>query len=333
MNNFPDIYKLDQNLGWEDFEVNGSFDNSYIRMNFNGIEYMSDIFITYLPGGSNLTVDTERKRRVVLKVNRNGHNAYPDIVPGDGYLFTIYNEDLGTVQLGTKPVRLVAANENCLVFRGYDIMAMGPFGLIDPGNTDYGVAVFLENKGIRKIACYRYDTKKCYEYANTINRPERLALKFTAESETPTQNNCFSEPTDINYDIVKRNADSFLKRFSTMSLQEKMHLASESDRIFNIGAGYWNEGNQTSALRYFSDALRLFPINTDVIGIYGDYYEYSDYDRSMKFYELAIELNSIRKKDYYQLANFYKWKGECDKANRCYALWELVKIRFGIEDD
>ena len=294
---------------------------------------MSDIFINYLPGGSNLTVDTERKRRVVLKVNRNGHNAYPDIVPGDGYLFTIYNEDLGTVQLGTKPVRLVAANENCLVFRGYDIMAMGPFGLIDPGNTDYGVAVFLENKGIRKIACYRYDTKKCYEYANTINRPERLALKFTAESETPTQNNCFSEPTDINYDIVKRNADSFLKRFSTMSLQEKMHLASESDRIFNIGAGYWNEGNQTSALRYFSDALRLFPINTDVIGIYGDYYEYSDYDRSMKFYELAIELNSIRKKDYYQLANFYKWKGECDKANRCYALWELVKIRFGIEDD
>ena len=118
-----------------------------------------------------------------------------------------------------------------------------------------------------------------------------------------------------------------------MSLQEKMHLASETDRIFNIGARYWNGGDQTTALRYFADALRLFPINTDVIGIYGDYYEYSDYDLSMKFYELAIKLNSTRKKDYYQLANFYKWKGEYDKANKCYSLCELVKIRSGMEDD
>ncbi len=118
-----------------------------------------------------------------------------------------------------------------------------------------------------------------------------------------------------------------------MGLPEKMRLASETDRIFNIGARYWNDDNRTVALRYFADALRIFPINTDVIGIYGDYYEYSAYDLSMKFYELAIKLNSSRKKDYYQLANFYKWKGEYDKANRCYALWEIVKVRQGIDDD
>ena len=86
------------------------------------------------------------------------------------------------------------------------------------------------------------------------------------------------------------------------------------------------------ALRYFREALDIYPINTDVIGIYGDYYEYSDYDLSMKFYELAIRLNSIRKKDYFQLANFYKWKGQYDKAERCYARWEYIKQRAGIED-
>lgn len=58
-----------------------------------------------------------------------------------------------------------------------------------------------------------------------------------------------------------------------------------------------------------------------------------DYDLSMKFYELAISLGSTRKKDFYQLANFYKWKGDYDGADRCYTLWELVKARSGIDSD
>lgn len=114
-----------------------------------------------------------------------------------------------------------------------------------------------------------------------------------------------------------------------MSMFEKRRLALETDRIFNTGAGYW-ETDRRIALKYFKEALKVFPINTDVIGMYGDYYEYSDYDESMRFYELAISLNSLRKKDYYQLANFYKWKGEYGKANRCYELWELVQARAGM---
>ena len=117
-----------------------------------------------------------------------------------------------------------------------------------------------------------------------------------------------------------------------MTLSEKMRLAGETDRIFNIGARYWADDNRSVALKYFAEALKVFPINTDVIGIYGDYYEYTDYDQSMQFYELAISLNSSRKKDYYQLAIFYKWKGEYGKANRCYAQWENVKQRSGMSE-
>lgn len=332
MSTLPDTYKLDQNLRWEDFEVNQYFDDSYKRLNFKDIEYISDIFITYLPGGENLTVDIDLKRRVVLKVNQIGHHSYPDVQPGDGYLFTIYNDNLGTAQLGTKPVRLVMATEDYLIFRGYDVLAMGPFGLIDPGNTDYGVAVFLKNGGIRKIAFYRYDTRKSYEYANQSNRIQQLPLTIPGEGAAHLQESASHDPTDISYDRVKRNADAFRIRFSSMNMLEKMRLASETDRVFNMGARHWN-GNRTLALKYFAEALEIFPINTDVIGMYGDYYEYSDYDLSMKFYELAISLNSTRKKDYYQLANFYKWKGEYAKANRCYALWELVKARSGMDSD
>ena len=332
MSSLPDTYKLDKNLRWEDFKVNDECDDSYDRLHFSDIEYESNIFITYLPGGENLTVDIDLKRRVVLKINRIGHHSYPDVEPGDGYLFTIYNDDLGTAQLGTKPVRLVAANEDYLIFRGYDVLAMGPFGLIDPGNTDYGIAVFLSNMSIRKIAFYRYDTRKCYEYANTSNRIQQLPLVFPERNELSFKDMADDDHSGISYEKVKRNAESFLKRFSSMNLLDKMRLAHETDRIFNLGVPYW-EDNREVALMYFAEALEVYPINTDVIGLYGDYYEYSDYDLSMKFYELAIRLNSVRQKDYYQLANFYKWKGEYAKADRCYTLWEQVKARSGIDSD
>lgn len=333
MSTLPDTYKLDKNLRWEDFEVNDNFDDSYRRLNFKDIEYISDIFITYLPGGENLTVDIDLKRRVVLKINQIGHHSYPDVEPGDGYLFTIYNDDLGTAQLGTKPVRLVMATEDYLIFRGYDVLAMGPFGLIDPGNTDYGVAVFLKNRGIRKIAFYRYDTRKCYEYANKSNRIQQLPLTFSDGGSSLFQESDSHDAADISYERVKRNADAFKRRMSTMNMLEKISLARETDRIFNIGARYWNDGDRDTAMKYFAEALDLFPINTDVIGIYGDYFEYSDYDLSMKFYELAISLGSTRKKDFYQLANFYKWKGDYHRADQCYTLWELVKARSGIDSD
>ena len=332
MSSLPDTYNPEKNLRWEDFEVNEDFDDSYNRLGLQDIEYESDIFITYQEGSQTFTIDRDMKRRLVLKINRYGHQSYPTIEPGDGYLFTIYNDDLGTAQLGTKPVRLVTANENYLIFRGYDALVMGPFGLIDQGNTDYGVAIFLNNMSIRKIAFYRYDTRKSYEYANTSNRFKPLSLTFSGEGTTKIEDSVSDDYLDISYDRVKRYADLFLRRFSTMTLSEKMRLAGETDRIFNIGARYWADDNRSVALKYFAEALKVFPINTDVIGIYGDYYEYTDYDQSMQFYELAISLNSSRKKDYYQLANFYKWKGEYGKANRCYAQWENVKQRSGMSE-
>lgn len=182
MNTLPEHYELEHNIGWDSFKTNEEFDDSYRRLGFKDFEYESDIFITYLPGGINLTVDMKRKRRVILQVNRSGHDSYPLLQPGDGYLFTIVNDDLGTAQLGTKPVRLVTATDHFLVFRGHDVLAMGPFGLVDPGNTDYGVAVFLDNKRIRKIALYRYDTKKCYEYAHTFKYLELANLSIPSSN-------------------------------------------------------------------------------------------------------------------------------------------------------
>lgn len=328
MNTLPNDYRL-EDIDWEYFDVNNEYDESYNRLHFNKIEYKSDFFITYLPGGDNLTIDKGRQRRIVIQVNKYGHNAYPGIDLGDGYLVTIYNDDMGSTQLGTKPVRLVAANENYLIFRGYDVLAMGPFGLVNTGNEDYGFAVFLENNCIRKISFHRYDTHKSYEYINT----DRGYRQIPFGSSEGYEDLASIDYTDVNYDRVKKGVDAFIVKLSQINSQEQTRLARETDRIFNAGVIHWNNGDRTTALKYFAEALQVYPINTDVIGLYGDYYEYSDYDLSMKFYELAINLKSLRKKDYYQLANFYKWKGYYDKANRCYAMWEQIKIRYGINDD
>lgn len=333
MNSLQNNYDTDRNLGWEDFEVNEKYDDSYIRLGIDKIEYQSDIFITYLPGGADLTVDKGRQRRVVIQVNRNGHRSYPTLDSGDGYLVTIYNDDMGTAQMGTKPVRLVEANEHYLVFRGHEVITLGPFGFIDPGNTDYGFAIFLENKCIKKMVLYRYDTHKCYEYAHTSGRYKQISLNLSNNSIVNTDQGQSLDYTNIDYDKVKRNAHDFLKKVASLSKAEKISLAKETDRIFNIGVKYWNNNNRPAALKYFAEALQVYPINTDVIGIYGDYYEYTDYDLSMKFYELAISLKSLRKKDYIQLAYFYEWKGEHDRAARCYVLWEAAKLRGGIIDD
>ena len=184
---------------------------------------------------------------------------------------------------------------------------------------------------IRKIAFYRYDTQKSYEYAHTSNRYDLLGLTLSKQEAitiTEDETDCLN----VDFENVKRNAESFKRRFSMMSMSEKMQLASETDRIFNRGVPYWRDDDREAAMKFFAEALKVFPINTDVIGLYGDYYEYSDYEQSMKFYELAISLGSTRKKDYFQLANFYKWKGNYDKAERCYAMWELVKARSGSLD-
>lgn len=136
---------------------------------------------------------------------------------------------------------------------------------------------------------------------------------------------------DIDYFEVKRNVELFQKKQASMPLFEQMRRANETDRIFNKGVKYWNVKNYDLALQYFQEALDIYPINSDVIGLYGDYYEYTNYDLSMAFYELAISLSSLRKKDYYQLANFYKWKGQYDKAAHCYSLWEKVNSKFNQE--
>lgn len=326
-------YDTDCNLGWEDFEVNEEYDDSYIRLGIDKIEYQSDIFITYLHGGADLTVDKGRQRRVVIQANRNGHKGYPTLETGDGYLLTIYNDDLGTIQLDTKPVRLVGANENYLVFRGHQVFALGPLGLVDIGITDYGFAIFLENKCIKKTVLYRYDTHKCYEYAHTREKYKQIPINLSVNTIGYTGQRPSFDYTNIDYDKVKRNAHNFLKKAASMSRAEQVSLARETDRIFDIGIKFWNNDNRPAALKYFAEALQVYPINTDVIGIYGDYYEYTDYDLSMKFYELAISLKSLRKKDYIQLAYFYEWKGEHDRAARCYALWEAAKLRGGIIDD
>lgn len=140
----------------------------------------------------------------------------------------------------------------------------------------------------------------------------------------------FNRSYNISYRRVKRNAATYFKKFQALDRQEQIRIGGETDRLFNRGAYYWNMGNRTLALEYFAQALEIFPINTDVIGMYGDYYMDSDINLSMKFYQLAIRYNSFKKKDYDQLAKIFRMKGLHDKADACHKAWEYILIKYNI---
>lgn len=143
----------------------------------------------------------------------------------------------------------------------------------------------------------------------------------------------FKRSDAISYKRIKRNAEIYFKKFQALDREEQIRVGYETDRLYNIGVKYWNNGNRAVALEYFSQALEIFPINTDVIGMYGDYYMDSNINLSMKYYQLAIRFKSFKKKDYYQLAKIFKMKGQSNKADVCYEIWECIKNKYGISGE
>ena len=97
----------------------------------------------------------------------------------------------------------------------------------------------------------------------------------------------FKRSDAISYKRIKRNAEIYFKKLQALDREEQIRIGYETDRLYNIGVKYWNNGNRAVALEYFSKALEIFPINTDVIGMYGDYYMDSNINLSMKYYQFT----------------------------------------------
>ena len=66
-------------------------------------------------------------RYIRIRKNTNGCSGYR-LTNGDGYILTAINGDTNKPQFAPKPMRVVTVSDSEILLRGYEVLAMTPFG-------------------------------------------------------------------------------------------------------------------------------------------------------------------------------------------------------------
>ena len=108
-------------------------------------------------------------RAVKIEENINGCKGY-NLQSGDGYIVSILNLDGNhpmwdnNYQMSPKPMRLVRKTSNEISLRGYEVLAMTPFGYQEIDMSDYGITLYIENDEIVKCRLDMFDRNIYIEY-------------------------------------------------------------------------------------------------------------------------------------------------------------------------
>lgn len=123
-------------------------------------------------------------RTVSLELNTNGCPGYK-LNPGDGYIVKIFNDDLGKPQMADKPMRLYRKSDTSVEFRGYEVLAMTPFGYDKIDQSDYSFIVYYENGIVSKCVLHMLDRNIFLEYrkisTEEISKPQASSDVCEAE--------------------------------------------------------------------------------------------------------------------------------------------------------
>ncbi len=105
----------------------------------------------------------ECNRTICIDINTNGYQGYR-LVPGDGYIVSIINEDGihpiwgNNIQMSAKPMRIERKNGNQILLKGYSVLAETPWGLTRVDLSTYGLTIDTNEYGhIEKCILHLYD--------------------------------------------------------------------------------------------------------------------------------------------------------------------------------
>ena len=142
---------------------------------FTGISYLSDTGFRVNPFDGSFIMGEVQNRRIDIEPNYKGHPELR-ITNGDGYLLRVHNLDTNTIQITTKPMRVIEENSDYILFRGYNCTAITMFGPVDTEADDFGVMILLDGDRIRGILVKRYDTGAFYGYGRHDSDLNHLRL-------------------------------------------------------------------------------------------------------------------------------------------------------------
>lgn len=143
------------------------------------------------------------------------------------------------IQMAEKRMKIIEENNDKIVLRGFGTDAMGA------SFADYGLTLHKSNNNVNKVTLHMHDRNIAIVYVKAEDKKQAETL------------NQYS-----NFDNFK----NFTHKWNTsMSMQEKMQIAMQSDVINNRGADAYENDDYSTAIKYFEQALALMPNNDDAL--------------------------------------------------------------------
>ncbi|MGM9794965.1 MAG: hypothetical protein ACI3ZZ_01920 [Candidatus Aphodosoma sp.] len=176
-------------------------------------------------------------RTVSVEKNTNGCRGYR-LIPGDGYIVKIFNDDIGNPNMSDKPMRIVDKTPGKVELRGFLIEAQTPFGWQEVDYSDYGFTVYYSNGKVSKCVLHMFDRNVDLEYRKSENSASYLNV---VADDIPAKSK--SKP---HFEELAQQAMSFLQ------------MGNDGDAVYHPMYKAWREIQQApSRLKDVQDKALL----------------------------------------------------------------------------
>ena len=147
-------------------------------------------------------------RTICIEENVYGCSGY-DIEPGKGYIIKVFNNDTGFANMSDKPMNLISADSHKIIFRGYILNAMSPFGWQSVDYSCYGFVVFMNDGEIEKCSLFMYDRDVRIDY---LSEKEIKKLVSQEESSGKARFEDVAENKPFSFEFSTINIEYFWDR-------------------------------------------------------------------------------------------------------------------------
>jgi tetratricopeptide (TPR) repeat protein len=178
------------------------------------------------------------------------------------------------IQMAEKRMKVVEENNDKIILRGFGIDTMGA------SFADYGLTLHKSKNDINKVTLHMHD-----------RNIEILYLKAENKKKAETINQ-YSD-----YDNFKNFTDKWNR---SMTTEEKMQIAYQSDAINNIGADAFEINNINLAINCFEQALTIMPNNDDALknliicySKSGNQNKVNDIEKKLNYIEIQERLSRL----------------------------------------
>jgi tetratricopeptide (TPR) repeat protein len=205
-----------------------------ISVDLSDFQFLSDNHIR-IQNGQKINADNKGAWRGIRVKTSNRNTFYVTMYNMNGN-HPVWGDN---IQMAEKQMKIIKETDREIIFRGFGTDAM------NNSFTDYGLTLHKKNRKINKVSLHLHDRNIDIIYDKADDKEQATTL---------------NEYSDFD------NFKNFIHKWnSVLSMDEKLPIAIESDRINNHGTNLYNNEDLTGAIQYFEEAIKLMPNNNDAL--------------------------------------------------------------------